>query len=518
MLCSGLTREQSNLLYAEVIRSRDTDAMRRLCREDLFFLLTIACRRHDINHPWLYARCREVEAEPDGYMDLWAREHYKSTIITYGKTIQDILIDPEDTFGIFSHTRPIAKAFLEQIKRELETNTFLQGLFPDILYANPSKESPKWSLDGGILVKRKSNPKEATVEAWGLVDGQPTSKHFRKRIYDDVVTKESITSPEMIEKTTNSWELSLSLGAETRMPNGSTRTGIERYSGTRYHHNDTYKTIIERGSAKPRYYYPTDIGQKDISIEGRPVLLSPETLLKKRKDMGLYTYGCQMLQDPTADKVAGFKIDWLNYYTIMKKFATWNFYLLVDPASEKKKDSDFTVMAVIAMAEDGNYYLMDGVRDRMNLTERTVKLFELVRKWPIKNVGYEKYGMQADIEHIQYVQELEGYRFKITPLGGAMPKNDRIRRLVPIFEQGRFFLPVKLLFVTHEKKASDFVHDFVVDEYTNFPVCAHDDMLDCVSRICDEDLNAVFPKLKPAQAIREEHKVYDPLAVPSMAG
>jgi hypothetical protein len=27
-----------------------------------------------------------------------------------------------------------------------------------------------WSLDGGIIVKRKSNPKEATVEAHGLLE------------------------------------------------------------------------------------------------------------------------------------------------------------------------------------------------------------------------------------------------------------------------------------------------------------------------------------------------------------
>ena len=73
-----------------------------------------------------------VQESPDGHLDLWAREHYKSTIITFGQTIQDILRDPEVTVGIFSHTRPIAKGFLRQIKRELESNQTLKDLFPDI--------------------------------------------------------------------------------------------------------------------------------------------------------------------------------------------------------------------------------------------------------------------------------------------------------------------------------------------------------------------------------------------------
>lgn len=513
-LNSDLTREESNLIYEDLLDSYDTEALRRFCREDLFFLLSRACKRFDINHPWLYNRIREVEAAPDGYLDLWAREHYKSTIITFGLTIQDILKDPEETFGIFSHTRPIAKSFLVQIKRELENNTFLKSLFNDILYQDPSKESPVWSLDAGIVVKRKSNPKEATIEAHGLVDGQPTSKHYGTLLYDDVVTRESVTSPEMIEKTTDGWALSLNLGAERRLPDGSVRSCRKRYSGTRYHHSDTYKQIIERGAVNVREYYPTSLGKKDIDVVGVPVLKTTADLIEKRKNMGVYIYGCQMLQDPTADKAAGFNIEWIEYYTIMKKFDRWNFYLLCDPASEKKKTSDYTVMVVIGMAEDGNYYLMDGIRDKLNLTERTNKLFELHRKWQPKAVGYEKYGMQADIEHIRFVQEQEGYRFTITPLGGAMPKNDRIRRLVPIFEQRRFYLPVKLLYVTAEKKAADFIAQFINDEYCNFPVASHDDMLDIVARITDEELCAVFPKMKAPEIVHEQSKEYDPMAVP----
>ncbi len=111
-----------------------------------------------------------------------------------------MLGDPEITVGIFSHSRPIAKAFLRQIKREFEGNALLQELFPHI--RPPAKgEKRTWSEDEGIIVKRRTNPKEATIEAWGLVDGQPIGKHFGLLIYDDVVTPESVTTPDMIAKT-----------------------------------------------------------------------------------------------------------------------------------------------------------------------------------------------------------------------------------------------------------------------------------------------------------------------------
>jgi hypothetical protein len=178
---------------------------RNLCKTDLYFLLRYGCSREDMEHPWLFARCREVQANPDGFLDLWARDHYKSTIITFGLTIQNILNDPEITVGIFSHTRPGAKAFLRQIKRELEANERLKVWFSDTLWQNPQREAPKWSEDDGLIVKRTTNPKESTVEAWGLIDSQPTGKHFRVRVYDDVVTQESVTSPEMLAKTATAY-------------------------------------------------------------------------------------------------------------------------------------------------------------------------------------------------------------------------------------------------------------------------------------------------------------------------
>jgi len=100
--------------------SNDPDLVRRikrrLAQSDLFFLLVYVLGRADLNRDWYFTRCREVQAAPDGYLDLWGREHGKSSLITFGLTIQDILNDPEITVGIFSYSRPIAKAFLSHLQ------------------------------------------------------------------------------------------------------------------------------------------------------------------------------------------------------------------------------------------------------------------------------------------------------------------------------------------------------------------------------------------------------------------
>ena len=88
-------------------------------------------------------------------------------------------------------------------------------------------------------------------------------------------------------------------------------------------------------------------------------------------------------------------------------------------------------MEVIGMAPDNNYYLLDAVRDRLNLTQRTKMLFHLHRKWQPKSVGYERYGMQSDVEHIQYIMEQENYRFNIVELGGKLAQRGQDSKAYP---------------------------------------------------------------------------------------
>lgn len=246
-----------------------------------------------------------MQFAPNGYLDLWFREGGKSTIITIALTIQDILRDPEITVGIFSHTKSIAKSFLRAIKREFETNTVLKDCFSHVLFADPVADAPKWSEDAGIVVKRKGNPPEATIEAHGLIDGMPTGRHFQLRVYDDCLTAESVSTPDQMRKVIDALDMSNNLGKIG---------GIRRMIGTRYKLGDAYEEYIKRGVVKARIYPATDNGRTD----GNPVFHTEEQWETKLQEMSPAIIASQMLQNPLAEDSVIFQPDWIRLWPAFK--------------------------------------------------------------------------------------------------------------------------------------------------------------------------------------------------------
>src|SRR3990167_3608307 len=357
----------------ELPPTKQTEALRWLCRNDLYFLLRFVLRRKDLVEgrtsraaQWILNRCLEVESAPNGHLDLWAREHFKTTLHA-GLLIQDILkthgegaTGREVTIGLFGQSRPISKRLLRMMKREFEENVQLLTVFPDVLYKNPRMESPKWSEDDGLVVRRDGNPKEATVEAWGLVDAMPVGSHYGIRFYDDMVTQESVTEG-MLPKTTEAWELSTSLGSEG---------GVERYAGTRYHDQDTYGTILERRAAIPRIYPATDDG----TATGRPVLFSDEYWEKKKRENSPATINTQYLLDPTPGEDSFFTESMFRRYDYhhpppgvryVRKYAASDLAL-----SEGR--GDWTVHGIGGVDPAGDLYLLDWWRQRV-LPDKWVK-------------------------------------------------------------------------------------------------------------------------------------------------
>jgi predicted phage terminase large subunit-like protein len=292
-------------------------------------------------------------------------------------------------------------------------------------------------------------------------------------VYDDVVTKTSVTTPEMIEKTNDMWELSLPL---------STIGGKRRYIGTYYKHGDTYHLIEKRGAAIVRKYPATKNGK----VDGESVYMPMEELAKRRREWGQQTYSIQMLLDPSQDSKQGFKKEWLKFWDA-DNFAGLNTIILCDPAGTKKKssghDPDYTVFILLGYGADTNWYVCDMIRDRLSLTERANVLFRWHREYKPMFVGYEKYGKDSDIEHYQDRMNRENYRFEITELGGSMAKSERIGSLVPDFENGHIYLPRHLAYTNAEGRERDLIEDFINDEYLTFPMSGvHDDILDALAR------------------------------------
>ena len=476
-------------------------AVRELCLVDRYYLLVRVCNRVDALHPWIYARCREVERRPNDMLDLWAREHYKSTIITFAGSIQEIIRDSEVTISIFSHTKDIARKFFRQIKQELETNQTLINAFPDVLYKNPRKEAQRWAEDTGLVVKRKSNPKESTLESWGLVDGQPVSAHYKLRIYDDVVSPASVTTPDQINKTTSSWELSDNLG---------TVNGRKWHVGTRYHFGDTYNTIIDRGALTVRIHQATDTGQPD----GKPVLLTQEQWDEKKLIQGPATIACQMLQNPIAGQMAMFDLTDLQEYEVRP--ATLNVYILVDPARSMKKGSANTAISVIGIDSARNKYLLDGINHRLDLKGRWEQVRNMRRVWMNSRgvqgvwVGYEAFGAQADLDYFYERMEVERESFPIEelkwPRDGEGSKDDRVQRLGPDLRAHKFFVPRETKTTSTQQQLIDIgqgyrvskpikkrdsdnnIYDLTVmlkEQIMFYPFAPLKDLIDATSRIYD---------------------------------
>lgn len=527
-----LSFDEACEFYAEAVPVMKDREIALLGTADRFFLLTGLLNRKDAINQWYYDRCREVEADPDGYLDLWARWHGKSSIGTFAGAIQEILIDPEITIGIFGNTLEISKPFLAQIIEEFESNEYLKRIYSDVLWQNPRKEAATWSKSEGLLVKRKGNPKERTVEAHGLIDALPTGRHFKLRIYDDTVTEKSVGTPEQIIKTTVRWELSdnLGVGPGSRV----------WHFGTRYHFGDTYGILLERGVLKPRIYPATEDGK----LTGKPVLMSEEEWEgTKRKQRS--TIAAQMLLNPLAGEENTFLIDWLRPYEVRPTLL--NVYIVGDPSLGKNKSSDRTAIAVIGIDAQSNRYLLDGYCHRMRLSDRWSALKDLFVKWKkapgvqMVQVAWERYGLQADTEYFDekmLKEKIEGLSIDEVnwTREGPQSKKARVGRLEPYFRNSAFWMPptvwvngaphtwkvdVEHSAVNYTPKQGDTraeraarsagenyrivapirrmdedgnAYDLFrvfVEEYQFFPFSPRDDLIDAVSRI--EDMEPVPP-------------------------
>lgn len=286
-------------------------------------------------------------------------------------------------------------------------------------------------------------------------------------------------------------------------------------------HDDDVAGHFIRGGGWHVLKLPAEVkGRTVIGLGGKtweyddllwPDRLSRDVLDDYRAAMGSYSYAGQLLQDPVPVGGGEFKPDYIRYFTSGSfDVRRCNLYICVDPASGKDAgssyDQDYTAMAVWALAPDQNYYLIDGIKERLNPTERIDRMFALHRKWNARTgrppkVGWEEYGLAGDLHYILAKQADTSYRFavdKIPPKGAKrIRKEDRIRRLIPPMERGQVWLPNDIYVTDAAGRPKNFMTGIVDEEMLSFPVAKHDDFLDAMAMIFD--MNPVFPKVSEVE-------------------
>lgn len=430
-----------------------------------------------IDHPWVFDRCMELQKDPDGQWFRWPRGYFKTALITQCFTVwewlRDVRGDPEligtslRTLILTYKAEQTGAAMMFNIKREIQNQKLIRH-WPNLFFENP-KESGDFSRNS-LRIRQRGNPREPTVSISGL-DTMPVSYHCDRIIMDDPVVRETVRSAEQIRNTYEAMKQATFLRADN--------TKV-RYVGTHWAVGDPWALGLQEERFRLNH-------QDCYDEQMNPILRSARYLAEFKKDAGPYEFSCQMRGNPISDDERRFDLDWMRYYDTEpeQERLNKNVYLFVDTARAQKRNSDYTVVWVIALGADGFLYCLDVYRERLSLPQYDDLLFDLVAQWKPLIVFQEVFGAARDIEHVKDKQNQRGFRFLIEPVPDEkVEKEMRIESLMTPMSQGRYWFPRAGFGHTPRGEHRDILRVFRDDEYAKWTPSGqitHDDMLDCLA-------------------------------------
>lgn len=227
--------------------SAELSSLKRKCQTDLRFLCKKVLGMNDWDEILHGDLVKELNLPTKNKLLLIPRGHLKSSIVTVGWTIQQILIDPNIRIYITNAVWDLSRNFLREISGLLTDKSPL----PDIFGAFNGKGS-RFTEDAITIAQRTiGTVKEPTIMTGG-VEKAVTGMHFDIIIHDDLVEENNIGTPEQIKKVIRFRQNCLDL-----LDPG----GLEIIIGTRWAMGDLYGFLIENEM--------TSLNGKEIKPEQR---------------------------------------------------------------------------------------------------------------------------------------------------------------------------------------------------------------------------------------------------------
>jgi predicted phage terminase large subunit-like protein len=189
-----------------------------------------------------------------------------------------------------------------------------------------------------------------------------------------------------------------------------------------------------------------------------------------REAVGEYNFQSQYQQCPASREGGVIKREWIRYYETTRQKMD---YILQswDTANKSGECNDYSVCTTWGTL-DGNFYLLDVFRKRLNFPELKRAILDLFKKYNPEKLLIEDKGSGTSILQelkYEYIWCLEAYN----PQQGS----DKLMRLAKQsvkFENGRVYLP----------KQAPWLDEYI-QEITGFPGTKHDDQVDSTSQALD---------------------------------
>ena len=420
---------------------------------------------------------RSLESHQVRRLWLWSRGFFKTSLITEAHSLWLIVNNPDIRILVVSFSLEVAKKPFAAIRNQFMLNNDFRYFFKEFC--------PKPNKDGKIefgtseyltVPNRAKGLKEPTIMCAG-VGTNITGLHFDWMKIDDLVNRDSVSNDTQIQSSKDYYSLLRPIFDNPTLPR-------EDVIGTIYHFNDLHSNLSKN----------VEFQQSLIPVEVNGIFTFPERIDKegfenicRDPSMNPHDIQSQYYLNPIDPAKKKFNDDWIQYYDILPEGLSE--YLLGDPASTKKKISDYSVFERWGFDAELNCYLIDGIRDKMLSNERVDAYVAMAKQCRnLKGAKYEVLGgRHGDLENIR-IKFLE-QRLHISPTetkATTSSKQDRIeQRLTGQFHAGKVFLPRSLKKTYRwNGKPYDFVQEYIL-EYRQYPFPEHDDILDCHSQLFD---------------------------------
>lgn len=458
------------------------------------------------------------------------RDTFKSTVGSKSFPLW-ILIQPdfcglpglEHRILLWSHSAENAKKQIKSIRQQLERNTILKWLYPEIV---PDITRTTWT-DSNLLFPRQGTYGEDTIEAAGI-DTHLVSRHYTIQIKDDLEDKASYESPTVRERVKESYKAAEALFVEEQ-------TAYDLLIGTRWGHDDVYEDIQRNESeayermVRPLHWTREEL-LEDINDAKRagtypvwnmdPEVYAPEprktyyffpdffpedSCRRIKAKQGTFMYSMLYLNNPKNPELAEFREADLRYFTFndemtalilnhddgskeMVPFDGLKRVMFWDPAlseTDAKRNCQ-NAMVVAFKDKRGRIYIAEAFGDYKNPTMLFSRFIGYHQRYALHQAAIEDVGFQRVLKFpLFHEMQLTKYTFPVTEQRPIAAKEVRIRSMIPYVEN-------------HMIWVREGLRDFV-DQLKSFPLNPLRDLIDAAA--------ATLPLFGLAQSEGKQHYV-----------